>query len=143
MSPRTLQQVACLTGSPKQVQSADVLERNGFTENVSCSLYVQNEPGTILWFQLINSLKCGFQRNLLSSYLNVFGIGSCSLNCVASSSGDLEFPKVLPRKSREYLFSEKKGFTDSINSAHFSICMFVIISKFIKSEVKNEKSVMM
>ena len=109
MSPRTLQQVACLTGSPKQVQSADVLERNGFTENVSCSLYVQNEPETILWFQLMNSLKCGFQRNLLSSYLNVFGIGSCSLNCVASSSGDLEFPKVLPRKSREYLFSEKRG----------------------------------
>ena len=91
MSPRTLQQVACLTGSPKQVQSADVLERNGFTENVSCSLYVQNEPETILWFQLMNSLKCGFQRNLLSSYLNVFGIGSCSLNCVASSiSGGVE-----------------------------------------------------
>ena len=54
------------TGGPKQVQSADVLKRKGFTENVSCSLYVQNEPETILWFQLMNSLKCGFQRNLLS-----------------------------------------------------------------------------
>ena len=54
------------TGGPKQVQSADVLKRKGFTENVSCSIYVQNEPGAILWFQLMKLFKCGFQRNLLS-----------------------------------------------------------------------------
>ena len=32
-----------------------------------------------------------WEAGCYNSYLYVFGIGSCSLNCVASSSGDLKF----------------------------------------------------